>query len=73
MQNGEELLIEPSKQAQADSVVNYLKYLDLEQRIIALRIQELELNKEELILFSSVTKNGKQEIYSKLIDKLELK
>ena len=45
--NGEDLLVEPSKQAQADSVVNYLKYLNLEQRIIALRIQELELNKEE--------------------------
>ena len=33
----------------------------------------LEVNKEELILFSSVTKIGKQEIYSKLIDNLELK
>ena len=33
----------------------------------------LEVNKEELILFSSVTKTGKQEIYSKLIDNLELK
>ena len=32
----------------------------------------LEVNKEELILFSSVTKTGKQEVYSKLIDKLEL-
>ena len=33
----------------------------------------LEIDKEELILFSSVTKTGKQEIYTKLIDKLELK
>ena len=33
----------------------------------------LEIEKEELILFSSVTKTGKQEVYSKLIDKLELK
>ena len=33
----------------------------------------LEVDKEELILFSSVTKTGKQETYSKIIDKLELK
>ena len=33
----------------------------------------LEIPKEELILFSSVTKTGKQETYSKIIDKLELK
>jgi len=33
----------------------------------------LEIPKEELILFSSVTKSGKQEVYSRLIDKLELK
>ena len=33
----------------------------------------LEVSKEELILFSSVTKAGKQETYSKLIDNLELK
>ena len=33
----------------------------------------LEIEKEELILFSSVTKTGKQETYSKIIDKLELK
>ena len=33
----------------------------------------LEVPKEELILFSSVTKSGKQEVYSRLIDKLELK
>lgn len=32
----------------------------------------LEVPKEELILFSSVTKTGKQEVYSRLIDKLEL-
>jgi len=32
----------------------------------------LEVSKEELILFSSVTKAGKQETYSKLIDNLEL-
>ena len=33
----------------------------------------LEIPKEELILFSSVTKTGKQDTYSKIIDKLELK
>ena len=33
----------------------------------------LEVPKEELILFSSVTKTGKQEVYSKLIENLELK
>lgn len=33
----------------------------------------LDIPKEELILFSSVTKTGKQETYSKLIDNLELK
>lgn len=33
----------------------------------------LEIPKEELILFSSVTKTGKQEVYSKLIEKLEIK
>jgi len=33
----------------------------------------LDVSKEDLILFSSITKMGKQEIYSKLIDYLELK
>ncbi len=33
----------------------------------------LEIPKEELILFSSVTKTGKQEVYSELIEKLEIK
>ena len=33
----------------------------------------LEVNKEDLILFSSITKTGKQETYSKIIEKLELK
>ena len=33
----------------------------------------LEIPKEELLLFSSVTKTGKQETYSKIIEKLELK
>ena len=33
----------------------------------------LEVNKEDLILFSSITKTGKQEVYSKLIENLEIK
>ena len=33
----------------------------------------LEVNKEELVMFSSVTKTGKQEVYTRLIDCLELK
>jgi GTP-binding protein len=33
----------------------------------------LEIEKEELVLFSSVTKTGKQETYTKIIEKLELK
>ena len=33
----------------------------------------LDVPKEELILFSSVTKTGKQETYSKIIENLELK
>ncbi len=53
--NGEDLVFEPSKQAQADAVVNYLKYLNMEQRIIALRIQELELNKEENALQDEIS------------------
>ncbi|MBQ3502144.1 MAG: hypothetical protein IJA72_00560 [Clostridia bacterium] len=53
--NGEDLVIEPSKQAQADAVVNYLKYLNLEQRIIAFHIQELELNKEENALQDEIS------------------
>ena len=33
----------------------------------------LEVNKEELVMFSSVTKTGKQEVYTRLINTLELK
>ena len=43
------------------------------QKQINLITKTLEVQKEELILFSSVTKTGKQEIYSKLIENLELK
>ena len=32
----------------------------------------LDISKEDIILFSSVTKQGKQEVYNKLIETLEL-
>ena len=43
------------------------------QKQINLISKTLEIEKEELILFSSVTKTGKQEVYSKIIENLELK
>ena len=67
----------------------YLKHYDIPVTVICTKLDKvsknshakninlisktLEIDKEELILFSSVTKTGKQEVYSKLIDKLELK
>lgn len=67
----------------------YLKHYDIPVSIICTKLDKvkknahekqmnlisktLEISKEELILFSSVTKTGKQETYSKIIDKLELK
>ena len=66
----------------------YLKYYNIPVTIICTKVDKvsknshekllnqisktLEINKEELILFSSVTKIGKQEVYNKLIDNLEL-
>ena len=66
----------------------YLKHYDIPVTVVCTKVDKisknshekqlnqisktLEINKEELILFSSVTKNGKQEIYNRLIDKLEL-
>ena len=35
-------------------------------------IKTLDISKEDIILFSSVTKQGKQEVYNKLIETLEL-
>ena len=46
---------------------------NLHEKQLNLISKTLEVNKEELILFSSVTKTGKQETYSKIIDNLELK
>ena len=66
----------------------YLKYYNIPVTIICTKVDKvsknshekllnqisktLEIKKEELILFSSVTKIGKQEVYNKLIDNLEL-
>ena len=44
-----------------------------QQKCINQICKTLEVTKEELILFSSVTKTGKQEVYSKIIENLELK
>ena len=44
-----------------------------QQKCINQICKTLDIQKEELILFSSVTKTGKQEVYSKLIENLELK
>ena len=67
----------------------YLKHYDIPVSVVCTKLDKvtknshqkqlnlisktLEIDKEELILFSSVTKTGKQEIYSKIIEKLELK
>ena len=66
----------------------YLKHYNIPVSIICTKIDKvtknnhekslnqisktLEIGKEELIMFSSVTKTGKQEIYKRIIDKLEL-
>ena len=39
---------------------------------INLITKTLEINKEDMILFSSVTKEGRQEVYNKLIEVLEI-
>ena len=54
LDNGEDLLIEPTKQAQANIVMSYLKYLELEQYITNLHKQGLELSKEETELESEI-------------------
>ena len=67
----------------------YLKYYNIPVSIVCTKVDKvsknshinhinqitktLDVSKEDLILFSSVTKMGKQEVYSKLIDYLELK
>lgn len=68
---------------------NYLKHYNIPVSIICTKADKVSKNsheksiniisktlgisKEELILFSSVTKMGKQEVYSKLIETLEIK
>ena len=44
-----------------------------QQKCINQICKTLHIQKEDLILFSSVTKTGKQEVYSKLIEYLEIK
>ena len=67
----------------------YLKHYDIPVTVVCTKLDKvkknayekqlniisktLEIPKEDLVLFSSVTKTGKQETYSKIIDKLELK
>lgn len=60
LDNGEELLIEPSKQAQANIIISYLKYLELEQSITNLHKQALELSKEETELEDEINSIKKQ-------------
>lgn len=68
---------------------NYLKHYNIPVSIICTKVDKvsknsheksinvitktLNINREDLILFSSVTKLGKQEVYNKLIDNLETK
>ena len=67
---------------------NYLKHYNIPVTIICTKVDKisknshekqlnlisktLELNKQDLVLFSSVTKMGKQEVYNKLIETLEI-
>ena len=67
---------------------NYLKHYNIPVTIICTKVDKisknshekqlnlisktLEVNKQDLVLFSSVTKMGKQEVYNKLIETLEI-
>ena len=67
---------------------NYLKHYNIPVSIICTKVdkvsknaqqkqiniitKELQVNKEDLILFSSVTKMGKQEVHNKLIETLDI-
>ena len=67
---------------------NYLKHYNIPVSIICTKVDKvsrnshdkqislitktLDVRKEDLILFSSVTKMGKQEVYNKLVETLEL-
>ena len=68
---------------------NYLKYYNIPVTIVCTKVDKvsknnqdkqisiitkaLEVEKRDLVLFSSVTKLGRQEIYNRLIEKLEIK
>ena len=68
---------------------NYLKHYNIPVTVICTKVDKISKNnhqksinqitktlniaKEELILFSSVTKLGKQEVYNRLIEMLEIK
>ena len=67
---------------------NYLKHYNIPVSIVCTKVDKISknshdkqisiitktlgINKEELILFSSLTKMGKQEIYNKLVETLEI-
>ena len=67
---------------------NYLKHYNIPVSVVCTKVDKLGknshekqisiitkalgVNKEDLILFSSVTKMGRQEVYDKLVDTLEL-
>ena len=67
---------------------NYLKHYNIPVTLICTKVDKvsrnqhekqislisktLDINKEDLILFSSVTKMGKQEVYNKLIEVLDI-
>jgi GTP-binding protein len=68
---------------------NYLKYYNIPVTIVCTKVDKvsknnqdkqisiitkaLEVEKRDLVLFSSVTKLGRQEIYNRLVEKLEIK
>lgn len=68
---------------------NYLKHYNIPVTVVCTKVDKISKNshdknaniiaktlgvdKNELVLFSSITKLGKQEIYSKIINKIELK
>ena len=68
---------------------NYLKYYQIPVTIICTKVDKVSRNnheksiniitktlnasREDLILFSSITKMGKQEVYNKMLEHLELK
>ena len=69
-------IIEDTPGVTRDRIYGDVIYKDYKFHLIdtgGIDLSEADFNKEDLILFSSVTKTGKQEVYSKLIENLELK